>query len=300
MTGRWSAAVREIAADTGRRARRQDLMLIAAGLTFYAGIAVVPLLLVGLYGAGIVLDPERVVALVERLSQFAPDTSGARQIVRAIGDSGPRLGVPSLIASLVTASTYGEGLLRAVDTLEGEQRPTRTLMGRLRVLPYLGVFPLVTLLGLMAVAVLPDRLGGGTSGQVLGAYLTFWVVWLSATALLMVLYRLFAARALRWAAITWGSLATGSFLAGMSLGWVVMLRFGITIGQAYGGSEELGRVVLVAIYLLFVQVTVLVGYLLVTAIDRRLAAGRATGAADRTTPVTGPGGRARSEADGGT
>jgi len=299
MTGRWSAAVRQIAADTGRRARRQDLMLIAAGLTFYAGIAVVPLLLVGLYGAGLVLDPERVVALVERLSQFAPDASGARQIVRAIGDRGPRLGVPSLIASLVTASTYGEGLLRAVDTLEGEQRQTRTLMGRLRVLPYLGVFPLVTLIGLAAVAVLPDRLGTGTSGRVLGAYLTFWVVWVSATALLMVLYRLFAARAPRWAAITWGSLATGSFLAGMSLGWVVMLRFGITIGQAYGGSEELGRVVLVAIYLLFVQVTVLVGYLLVTAIDRWLAGGGATGAAARTTPVTAPDGRAPGGADGG-
>jgi len=271
MIGRWLAAAREIAVDTGRRARRQDLMLIAAGLTFYAGIAVIPLLLLGLYGAGLVLDPERVVALVDRLSRFAPATSGAPQIVRALGDSGARLGIPALIASLVTASTYGEGLLRAVDTLEGEQRPTRSLMGRLRVLPYVGVFPLVTLLGLVAVATLPDRLGGGTTGQVLGAYLTFWVVWLSATALLMVLYRLFAARTLRWAAITWGSLATGSFLSGMSLGWVLVLRFGITVGEAYGGSELLGRIVLVAIYLLFVQVAVLVGYLLVSAIDQWLA-----------------------------
>lgn len=270
MIGRWLAAAREIAVETGRRARRQDLMLIAAGLTFYAGIAVIPLLLLGLYGAGLVIDPERVVALVDRLARFAPATSGAPQIVRALGDSGASLSVPALIASLVTASTYGEGLLRAVDTLEGEQRPTRSLMGRLRVLPYVGVFPLVTLLGLVAVATLPDLIGGGTSGQVLGAYLTFWVVWLSATALLMVLYRLFAARALRWAAIAWGSLAAGSFLSGMSLGWVLVLRFGITVGEAFGGSELLGRIVLVAIYLLFVQVAVLVGYLLVSAIDQWL------------------------------
>lgn len=277
MIGRWIAAARTVAADTGQRARRQDLMLIAAGLTFYAGIAVIPLLLLGLYGAGLVLDPNRVAALVDRISQFAPATSGAPQIVRALGDSGPRLGISSLIASLVTASTYGEGLLRAVDTLEGEQRPTRTLMGRLRALPYLGVFPLVTLIGLIAVAVLPDRLGGGATGRLLGVYLTFWVGWLSAAALLMVLYRLFAARALRWAAIAWGSLTAGSFLAGMSLGWVLVLRFGITIGQAYGGSEQLGRIVLVAVYLLFVQVAVLVGYLLVLSIDRWMDARDAEG-----------------------
>lgn len=276
MRNRWFAVVRAIAAETRRRARRQDLMLIAAGLTFYAGIAVIPLLLLGLYGAGLVLDPERVVALVDRLSQYAPAAAGAPEIVRALGDAGPRLSIPSLIASLVTASTYGEGLLRAVDTLEGGQRPSRSLLGRLRVLPYMGVFPLITVVGLAAVAVLPGRLGAGTTGQVLGAYLTFWVGWLSATALLMVLYRLFAARALRWSAIAWGSLAAGSFLAGMTLGWVLVLRFDITIGQAYGGSELLGRLVLVAIYLLFVQVAVLVGYVLVVVIDRWMDAGRST------------------------
>ena len=241
-------------------------MLIAAGLTFYAGIAIVPLLLLGLYGAGLVLDPERVMTLVDRLAQYAP-AAGAARFLRALGDAGPNLGPPALLASVVTASTYGEGLLRAVDTLEGAQRPQRTLMGRLRVLPYLGVFPVVTLLGLIAVLVLPDRLGEGVSGRALGIYLTFWVGWLSATALLMVLYRLFAARTLRWAAIAWGSLAAGSFLTGMSLGWVLVLRFGLTIGRAFGGSELIGHIVLFTVYLLFVQVVLLLGYLLARSIN---------------------------------
>lgn len=267
MFHRWATAVRAIATDTIHRARRQDLMLIAAGLTFYAGIAVVPLLLLGLYGAGLVIEPSRVAALVDQLSQYAPATSGAPQIVRALGDIGPRLGVPALIASVITASTYGEGLLRAIDSLDREDRPSRTLLGRLRVVPYIGVFPLVTMLGLAAVAVLPDRIGGGTTGRVLGVYLTFLTGWISSSLLLIVLYRLFAARALRWAAIVWGSLATGSFLIGMSLGWVLVLRLDIAIGRAYGGSDQLGRIVLVAIYLLFVQVAVLVGYLLTRSID---------------------------------
>jgi membrane protein len=272
VLSRWVAAAREVAADTGRRARRQDLMLIAAGLTFYAGIAVVPLLLLGLYGAGLVLDPERVMTLVDRLAQYASAATGAAQFLRSLGESGPRLGLPSLLASVVTASTYGEGLLRAIDTLEGERRPTRTVMGRLRVLPYLGVFPLVTLLGLITVMVLPERLGGGATGRALGIYLTFWVGWALATALLIVLYRLFAARTLRWAAIIWASLAAGSFLTGMSLGWVLVLRIGLTIGRAFGGSELVGHIVLLTVYLLFVQVIVLMGYLLARSIDDLLSA----------------------------
>ncbi|HSK89995.1 MAG TPA: YihY/virulence factor BrkB family protein [Euzebyales bacterium] len=275
MLRRWLTVVRGVAADTRRRAARQDLMLIAAGLTLYAGIAIVPLFLLGLYGAGLVLGPQQVADLVARLSQYAPEALGAREVLRSLGDVGPRLGLPSLLASIVTATTYGEGLLRAVDTLEGGERPGKTLMGRLRVVPYLGVFPLVTVAGLATVAVLPDALGGGTAGRLLGVYLTFWIGWLSATALLVVLYRLFAGRALRWTAILLGSLATGSFLAGMSLGWVLVLRFGVAIGRAYGGSDELGRIVLFAIYLLLVQIAVLVGYLLVLTIDRRTERGTA-------------------------
>ena len=269
MRRRRFRALGAIVADVRRRMARQDLTLIAAGLTLYAGIAVVPLLLFGLYGAGLLLGAERVAELVERLASYAPDTLGARDTLRALGSVGPRLGIPSLIATLVTASTYGEGLLRAVDLLEGGHRPRKTLLGRLRVLPYLGVFPLVTLAGLATVAVLPDALGGGTGGRVLGVYATFWVAWLSAAALLTVLYRLFAGHALRWTAIAWSALATGSFLAGMSMGWLLVLRFDIAIGRAFGGSEQLGRTVLFAVYLLLVQMAVLVGYLLAQAIDQQ-------------------------------
>lgn len=268
----WMVTVRAITRDTRRRAAGQDLMLVAAGLTLYAGIAIVPLLLLGLYGAGVVIDPDRVATLVRDLAAFAPPTMGAREIVRSLADAGPTLGVGSLVASVLAASTYGEGMLRAVDVLEGAQRGNRTLAGRVRVLPYVGVFPLVTVAGLLTVAALPDMLGGGTIGQVLGVYLTFWIGWLSAAALLLVLYRLFSARRVRWAATIWGSLAAGSFLAGMSLGWLVVLRFGVTVGRAFGGSDDVGRVVLFTVYLLLVQVAVLVGYLLVLAIDDHLTA----------------------------
>ena len=119
---------------------------------------------------------------------------------------------------------------------------------------------------------------GDMLGQVLGVYLTFWIGWLSATALLVVLYRLFSVQRLRWPATVWGALATGSFLAGMSLGWVLVLRYGVAVGRAFGGSVDVGRVVLFTVYLLLVQVTVLLGYLLVLSIDAHLTS----------TPDSGP------------
>jgi len=280
MLARWFDTARVVVRDTRQRAAGHDLMLVAAGLTLYAGIAIVPLLLLGLYGAGLVIDPDRVAMLVRDLAAFAPPTMGVRGIVRSLADAGPTLGIGSLIASVLAATTYGEGMLRAIDVLEGEQRGNRTLAGRIRVLPYVGVFPLVTVAGLVTVAALPDMLGGGTIGQVLGVYLTFWIGWLSATALLVVLYRLFAVRRLRWAATVWGALATGSFLAGMSLGWVLVLRYGVAVGRAFGGSEDVGRVVLFTVYLLLVQVAVLRGYLLVLSIDDHLTSNHPTPTSD--------------------
>lgn len=276
---RWTTVASVVVRDTVRRSRDFDLALIAAGLTLYAGIAVVPLLLFGLYGAGLLLGADRVAELVTQLSRFSPRAFGARDLLQTIGVVGPQLGVPALIASVVTASTYGEGVLRAFATIderqddEATERPSKTVRGRLLVIPYLAVFPLVTAAGLLVVSVLPRNLGSGLGGQLLGVYLTFWAGWLSASALLIVLYKVFSGVTLRWSATVWGALAAGSFMSGMSLGWVLLLRFGVTVGRAYGGSDQIGRVVLLAIYLLFVQVTLLLGYLLTRSIDRYLAGG---------------------------
>lgn len=290
---RWFDLLRTLAQDTRQRAAGHDLALVAAGLALYAGIAVVPLLLLGLYGAGLVVGVDQVSDIVRRLSEFAPKSIDGPALVRLLGDVGPRLGVPSLIASIVTATTYGEGLLRAVDMLEGSQRDNRTVAGRIRALPYLGVFPLVTVLGLVTLATLPGALGGGTLGQLIGVYLTFWIGWLSASVLLIVLYRLFAGRALHWIAIAGGALTAGSFLAGMSLGWVFALRAGVSVGRAYGGSEPLGRVILFAVYLLLVQMVVLLGYLLVLSINDHMnrtshADDPTAHADDRTAPRSTP------------
>jgi hypothetical protein len=82
------------------------------------------------------------------------------------------------------------------------------------------------------------------------------------TALVGVLYRAFSPRPIRAGPLALGAALTGSFLSGMSLTWLFLLRFGVDVGIAFGDSDLLGTVVVAAVYLYLVQVVVLGGYVL--------------------------------------
>ena len=90
----------------------------------------------------------------------------------------------------------------------------------------------------------------------------FVVGWLSATLLVGVLYRAFSPRPIQAGPLALGAALTGSFLSGMSLTWLFLLRFGVDVGIAFGDSDLLGTVVVAAVYLYLVQVVLLGGYVL--------------------------------------
>ncbi|QBI18460.1 hypothetical protein ER308_02005 [Egibacter rhizosphaerae] len=96
--------------------------------------------------------------------------------------------------------------------------------------------------------------------MLLAAGLSFWAAWLGGWVVLAVTYRAFTPVPVALGPLLVASGATGSFLAGMSLGWVLLLEIGVEVGRAYGGSEELGAAVLFLLYLFLVQLTCLVGY----------------------------------------
>lgn len=260
----------QIARSVLGRVRRHDLMLYAAGLTFYAAIAVVPLVLLAVAAAAALVGPDRVAELGERFASYAPRNLGAAAAISALADVGPRLGPLAALVALVPATSYGEGLVRVFDRLdEDDDAPRKGLRGRLLSLVLVAVLPVVVLVGLGAVAVLPGALGLGEGARLLGLYATFLVGWLTSSAVCAVLYRTFPRHAVRGRALAWSSAATGSFLTGMSLGWVLVLELGIDVGAAFGGSRELGTLVLVGVYLFLVQVVLLVGYALGVELEHR-------------------------------
>jgi membrane protein len=253
--------------QTRQRLADHDLLLLAAGLTFYALIAVVPLLLIAVFLAGAVLGHAEVQGLAQRLGELAPEQLGFSARLVELAAAAAALSPLAVVAALIPATTYGEGLSRAFDRLAGVQTRRKGLRGRLRAVALLGTLPLLVLGAFATVAVLPDLLGVGRGSALLGAYLTFWVAWIGGALLLGVTYRAFSPVTLGTGGLLLAAAGTGSFLAGMSLGWVVVLDAGVAVGRAYGGSEELGAAVLFAVYLFLVQLTCLTGYAWALALD---------------------------------
>jgi membrane protein len=252
--------VRTVATEVARHMRRHDLVFSAAGLTFYAAIAVVPLLLVAWSVTSLVLGDDLVRTLTVALAEYAPTSLGLREGVRSLGEVGPRLGIASLAAALVPATSYGDGLVRALDRIAERDRRAKGLRGRLLGLVFVAALPPVVLGELGAVAVLPGALGFTGRFNLLSVAVAFVVGWLSAGLLVGVLYRAFSPRPIRAGPLVLGAGVTGAFLSGMSLTWLFLLRFGVDVGIAFGNSDLLGTLVVAAVFLYLVQVVLLAGY----------------------------------------
>jgi membrane protein len=257
--------------DLVRQIRRHDLVFYAAGLTFYAAIAVVPLLLVAWFVTSLVLGDEVVRTLTTALAAYAPTSLGLREGVRSLGEVGPRLGIASFAAALVPATSYGDGLVRAMDRVAERDRRAKGLRGRLLALVFVASLPPVVMAELGAVAVLPGALGFTGRFNLVSVAVAFVVGWLSAGLLVGVLYRAFSPRPLAAGPLALGAALTGSFLSGMSLTWLFLLRFGVDVGVAFGGSDLLGTVVVAAVFLYLVQVVLLGGYVLTLVLASRSA-----------------------------
>jgi membrane protein len=155
--GLWIA--RDLVRAVVGHVRRHDLVFYAAGLTFYASIAVVPLLLVAWFVTSLVLGDELVRTLTLALAEYAPTSLGLQEGIRSLGEVGPRLGVAAFAAALFPATSYGDGLVRAMDRIADRDRRAKGLRGRLLGLVFVAALPPVVMAELGAVAVLPDALG---------------------------------------------------------------------------------------------------------------------------------------------
>ena len=112
--------------------------------------------------------------------------------MRSLGEVGPRLGIASLAAALIPATSYGDGLVRALDRIAERDRRAKGLRGRLLGLVFVAALPPVVMGELGAVAVLPDALGFTGRFNLVSVAVAFVVGWLSAGLLVGVLYRAFS------------------------------------------------------------------------------------------------------------
>jgi membrane protein len=267
----WAAESAGLVNSARRRLEGRDLALIAAGLSFYAGIAVVPLLVVTFALTARLTSSATVRELGDRLSELLPEQLGAPAAVGRLVSAGISLDVWGGLLALLPMSLYGEGLRRALLRFSGRESLT-AWRGRLLALPLLGLTPLL-LYGLLLTAREMAQLGetGGAPATIGWLALGFYSVLAALMVPLGSGFRVVAGNRVGWPALVAGVFFTAACLSGFLQGFVLFLSLPLDLGAPFGGLTAVGSVVAIALWLSLLHLVLLVCWLLTQALDERLS-----------------------------
>ncbi|HST67246.1 MAG TPA: YhjD/YihY/BrkB family envelope integrity protein [Mycobacteriales bacterium] len=255
--------------ETMRSLKGHDLALYAAGVTFYAGIALVPSVLVAVWLTAQLVGDDRMVSLGRSLADALPDQLGAPHVAEATIAAGLRLPVAVALAVLLPATFYGEGLRRAFVSLAGAKDTLIGWRGRAAVLPLFLVAPALLLAVLLVTPTLARLFADGGASVLLAIVLAFLTDWVVLSLTLTWVYRVVSPVRPGWLASLWGGAVTGSFVAGFLQGFVLFLSLPLKLGIPFGGFVGIGGTVAVGLWLYLLHVLVLVGYALTRRIEAR-------------------------------
>ena len=276
----WFAVLRRVKAEV----KEDNVPLLAAGVAFYAMLAIFPAIIAVVTVYGMVADPAQVQSQVGQLAKSLP--SGADQLlteqlksVTSAGRQSLSIGLAlSLLGVLWSASGGVQGLVKALNLVydEKETRGFLKLRGLSLVLTIGAI--LMAVVAIALIAVFPgfvDNLGLGRAGE-LAASIGRWVVLaLLALAALAVLYRYAPDRANpRWRWVSWGAVVALVLwlLGSVGFSWYVD-NFG-KYNQTYGA---LAAVIILLLWLFLSAFVVLLGAELDAETERQTARDTTTG-----------------------
>lgn len=266
--------LRGILRDLKDEILRDRVLAVAAGVTFYALLAIVPAITALISIFGLILAPSEVPDLLAPLYGLLPEEAAVLvtdQATRIAAKADDALSLTALVALLIALWSANGGTKALIEALgiAYDVRETRSFF-RLTLVALgftLGALVLVILLG-VAVAALPflvERLGGMAEALVL---ILRWPVILALLLLVLaVLYRWGPDRPdAEWRWITPGAVVAALGLVAISggLGWYVA-NFG-SYDETYG---SLAAVVVLMLWIWLSTMMVLVGAELNAELDRR-------------------------------
>lgn len=269
---RWRSEAHFLMRSVRRGLRGRDLALITAGLTFYAGISLVPLLLLAIALTSLITSPETVRGYLDQLTAVLPDQLGAPYALARLAEAGTSLTLLGGVLSIIPMTFYGEGLRRALLRFSDERDTYTSWRGRLAVAPLILVTPVLLYPLLLVVPVLA-RLDaeGGFGARVGEVAVGYYAVLFALVLPLMWGFRVVAAGRLRWSVVLIGAFFTVASLSGFLQGFVLFLSLPLPIGAPFGGLDVVGGTVAIGLWLFMLHLVVLGGWLLTQALDERLA-----------------------------
>jgi membrane protein len=271
---RWWRRVRfgSLLAGVRGRLHGRDLALIAAGLTFYAGIAVVPLLLLAVSLTAALTSPQEVHALGDRLASLFPEGAGAPAAVQELIDAGVALDGWGVLLALLPMSFYGEGLRRALLRFSRREEAFTAWRGRLAALPLLLIAPVILYPLLIAAELMADLAERGGAAAAIGRIAVgFYSVLFGLAIPLAWGFRVVGAVRVGTTALVVGALFTAACLSGFLQGFVLFLALPLHLGAPFGGLDVVGGVVAIGLWLFALHLVLIIGWLATQALDEQLS-----------------------------
>lgn len=257
---------KQIAVRTKDEIKDDRVGLMAAGVAFYAMLALFPTIIAAVTLWGLVSDSQQIQQTVTSFSSTLPTGAAdliAEQVKRIAGNSDSSLGfalLASLAGALWSASSGTKGLMNAVNAAydEDETRGFVKVRGTALVLTVGGIFFGLLLIGLIAVVpAVFDNVGLGRVGEAVVQWGRWPVLAIALAAGLGVIYRFAPDRdEPRWRWLTWGSSIAVVIWLAASVGFAWYVNSFGSYGQTYG---SLAGVIVLMLWFFLTAFAILVG-----------------------------------------
>ncbi|MDR7273353.1 YhjD/YihY/BrkB family envelope integrity protein [Catenuloplanes atrovinosus] len=244
-----------------RPLKGRDLALHAAAITFYGGIAVVPVALLAIWAASVLAGADGMRALAEPAVAVLPDRIGADRAAAALLEAGLGLTPGLALAALLPATFYGEGLRRAFVSVAGPGESLVGWRGRVLLLPLLVASPGLLTATLVCVPYAARLFEQGGWARFGGIVVSFTAVWLALTPVMIWVYRgLAPGSGPGWLRTVLVGSFTAANLSGFAHGFLLFCALPLDLGLPFGGLDAVGGVVAVGLWLYLFHVIVLAGF----------------------------------------
>ncbi|MCG8922996.1 YhjD/YihY/BrkB family envelope integrity protein [Lentzea sp. CC55] len=253
--------LRAVAAATSSALRGRDLLLWAAGLTFFSALGLVPLLLLALRGVALLFGQDLVVDGARALGGALPEAHDPTGALVGLAEAATTAPWPLLAASLFPASLYGEGLRRALVQAAGEHVTKWTgWAGRIAFLPVLLLAPLLVALPLAFASVVGPLYEAGGWSTVLGVVLSFHLDMVPICATVALVFAFVGPVALPVRTVLAAGVGLGAVLTGFLHGFAVFLAIPVDWAIPYGGLAVPGGVAALGLWLFLLHGLLVFGY----------------------------------------
>jgi membrane protein len=267
---------KDVLARTYVEMKKDNASLLAAGVAFYALLALVPALVAAVSLYGLFADPSEIERQVREFLGAAP--AEARELIQSqlediVEGQSSSIGlglIIGLVLALWSASSGTKQLIGAINVAydEEESRKFLKLRGLALLLSLSAIVFLVIAVGLIAVlpAVVED-LGMGSAGRTVATIIRWPLLAVGFMVGLSVLYRLAPDRDdPEWHWVSWGAvIATVLWLVGSFVFSIYTANFA-SYNETYG---SLGAVVVLMLWLLLTAYAIIAGAELNSELERQ-------------------------------